>query len=312
VVRSAKAAIDCLGVGPDDNVLILCNDPQLAIAEALLDAARPRARNVRVLAFEGGARHGEEPPFEVCSTMAEATVIFAPTTFSLSHTEARAEATRRGIRVATMPGITEEVFRRALDVDYGELKRAGEWLAAQLSAATECRVTAPGGTDLRIELAGRSGISDDGDLSAVGAFGNLPAGEAFIAPLETSGEGTIVFDGALGGYGLLEEPVPVVLSGGRLVDTSGPVGEWLAATLDSGGEHGRSLAELGIGTNPAARLTGNILEDEKALGTIHLAFGTSAGIGGVNRSSVHIDGLVLRPTVELDGRVLLEDGNLVS
>jgi aminopeptidase len=313
VFRSAEAAIDCLGVGPDDNVLILCNDPQLAIAEALSDAARPRARSVRVLAFDSGDRHGQEPPFEVCSTMAEATVIFAPTTFSLSHTEARAEATRRGIRVATMPGITEEVFRRALDVDYGELKRAGEWLAAQLSAASSCHVTAPGGTDLRIELSGRSGISDDGDLSAVGAFGNLPAGEAFIAPLETSGEGTIVFDGALGGYGLLEDPVPVVLSGGRMVDfAGGAVGEWLAATLDAGGEHGRSLAELGIGTNPAARMTGNILEDEKALGTIHLAFGTSAGIGGVNRSSVHIDGLVLRPTVELDGRVLLEDGNVVA
>jgi leucyl aminopeptidase (aminopeptidase T) len=312
VIRAANAAIDCLGVGPDDSVLILCNDPQLAIADALMDAARPRARNVRVLAFDGGARHGEEPPFEIRAAMADATVIFAPTTYSLSHTEARQEATRRGIRMATMPGITEEVFRRAVDVDYGELKRAGEWLAAQLSAASVCRVTAPGGTDLRVELEGRSGISDDGDLTAVGAFGNLPAGEAFIAPVETSGEGTIVFDGALGGYGLLEEPVPVVLSGGRLVDASGAVGEWLAATLDAGGEHGRSLAELGIGTNPAARMTGNILEDEKALGTIHLAFGTSVGIGGVNRSSVHIDGLVLRPTVELDGRVLLEDGNLAA
>ncbi len=96
------------------------------------DAAGSRARKVRVLAFDGGSRHGEEPPFEICSAMAEATVIFAPTTFSLSHTEARQEATRRGIRIATMPGITEEVFRRALDVDYGELKRAGEWLAAQL------------------------------------------------------------------------------------------------------------------------------------------------------------------------------------
>jgi leucyl aminopeptidase (aminopeptidase T) len=304
--------MDCLGVGEDDSVLILCNDPQLAIAEALNDAASPRTARVRVLAFDGGTRHGQEPPADVRSAMADATVIFAPTTFSLSHTQARQEATRRGIRMATMPGITEEVFRRALDVDYGELKRAGEWLAAQLSAASSCRVTSPGGTDLVIELSGRSGISDDGDLSAVGAFGNLPAGEAFIAPLETSGEGTIVFDGALGGYGVLEDPVPVVLSEGRLVDTRGAVGEWLTATLDAGGEHGRSLAELGIGTNPAARLTGNMLEDEKALGTIHLAFGTSAGIGGVNRSSVHIDGLVLRPTLELDGSRLLEDGLLVS
>ena len=97
-----------------------------------------------------------------------------------------------------------------------------------------------------------------------------------------------------------------------MVSPTGRAGEWLYSTLDSGGEHGRSIAELGIGTNPAARLTGNILEDEKAMGTIHLAFGTSAGIGGVNRSTVHIDGLVLRPSVWLDGRALMEDGTLVS
>src|SRR5215208_2411050 len=126
-MRSAQAAVDCLAVGPDDNVLVLCHDPQLS--------------------FPAGERHGAEPPDEVVSAMADATVIFAPTTFSLSHTTARVEATRRGTRMATMPGITEEMFRRALDVDYGELKRAGQTLAGQLSAASVCRVQSPGGTD---------------------------------------------------------------------------------------------------------------------------------------------------------------------
>jgi leucyl aminopeptidase (aminopeptidase T) len=312
VQRSAEAAISCLAVGPDDDVLVLCNDEQLAIADALASAAEDRARSVRVLAFARRSRHGEEPPAEVADAMTGATAIFAPTTFSLSHTAARQRATERGVRIATMPGITEEVFRRTLSVDYRELKRQGLLLAAQLSSASECRVTSPAGTDLTLDLSGREGISDDGDIGTVGAFGNLPAGEAFIAPIETSGEGAIVFDGALGGFGLLDAPVPVTLSGGQLIEAGGRVGAWLAQTLDAGGEHGRSIAELGIGTNPSARLTGNILEDEKAMGTIHLAFGTSAGIGGVNRSSVHIDGLVLRPSVWLDGRVLMEDGSLVT
>ena len=305
--------MSCLAVGPDDDVLVLCNDEQLTIADALADAAGGRARSARVLAFPRSSRHGEEPPPDVADAMLAATVIFAPTTFSLSHTAARQRATERGVRIATMPGITEEVFRRAMAVDYRELKRQGLLLATQLSSASECRVTSPGGTELVLDLSGREAINDDGDIGTAGAFGNLPAGEAFIAPIETSGEGTIVFDGALGGFGLLDEPVPVTLSGGRMVDADGGrVGDWLVATLDAGGEHGRSIAELGIGTNPAARMTGNIIEDEKALGTIHLAFGTSAGIGGVNRSSVHIDGLVLRPSVWLDGRLLMEDGNLVS
>jgi leucyl aminopeptidase (aminopeptidase T) len=312
VKRSAEAAVSCLAIGPDDDVLVLCNDEQLAIADAIAEASEPRARSVRVLAFARRSRHGEEPPAEVAKAMTEATAIFAPTTFSLSHTVARRQASEQGVRIATMPGITEEVFRRAMAVDYRELKRQGLMLASKLSRASSVRVTSPAGTDVTLDLTGREGINDDGDIGTVGAFGNLPAGEAFIAPIETSGEGTIVFDGALGGFGLLDAPVAVTLAGGRMVSADGRVGEWLAATLDAGGEHGRSIAELGIGTNPAARLTGNILEDEKAMGTIHLAFGTSAGIGGVNRSTVHIDGVVLRPSVWLDDRVLMEDGTFVS
>jgi leucyl aminopeptidase (aminopeptidase T) len=264
VIRSAQAAVDCLAVGPDDDVLVLCNDPQLAIADALGEAAGERAGSVRVMAFEPVSRHGEEPPPDVATAMASVSVIFAPTTFSMSHTAARLEASARGTRIATMPGITEEVFRRTLAIDYGELKRAGEWLSAQLTAASSCRVTSPAGTDLVVELTGRSGLNDDGDLSVPGAFGNLPAGEAFIAPIETSASGTIVYDGALGGYGLLEHPVVVDVGGGRMLaaDGGGDAAAWLEATLDAGGEFGRSIAELGIGTNPAARLTGNILEDE--------------------------------------------------
>ena len=142
-------------------------------------------------------------------------------------------------------------------------------------------------------------------------FGNLPAGEGYVAPLETLGDGTIVFDGSLGGYGLLTTPVRVSVERGRAVDADMDAGDWLLETLDAGGEHGRSLAELGIGTNPAATLSGNVLEDEKVIGTIHLAFGTSAGLGGVNLAGVHIDGMVLRPTVELDGDRVLDDGRLL-
>ncbi len=300
-MTAAAAAVDCLAVGSDDDVLVLCNDAQRPIADALAEAAA-RARRVTVLAFPEASRHGEEPPPAVADAMAGATVVFAPTSYSISHTQARAAATERGVRIATMPGITEEIFRRALAVDYEELKRAGHAIAARLTAAATCRVRSPAGTDVVLALDGRTGTSDDGDLRERAAFGNLPAGEGYISPLETSGEGTIVFDGSIGGYGLLEEPLWLTLSGGRIVEAGGAAAAWLLETLDAGGEHGRSIAELGIGTNPAAQLSGNILEDEKVKGTIHLAFGTSASIGGVNVSTVHIDGMVLRPTVELDGK----------
>ncbi len=311
LLAPAEAAVDCLGVGPMDSVLVVYNDEQRVIAESLAAAAKPRARAVTMLAFPTLSRHGEEPPTEVAEAMARADVVFAPTSRSLSQTQARMEATSRGARIASLPTITEEIFTRAMPVDYAELKRKGEWLAARLTSASTARITSAAGTDIVLSLNGRTGRSDDGNLQQQGMFGNLPAGEGYIAPLETVGDGTIVFDGSLAGYGLLTSPVRITVKRGRAVEADNDAGQWLLDTLDSGGEHGRSLAELGIGTNPAAILTGNVLEDEKVIGTMHLAFGTSAGMGGVNVAGVHIDGVVLRPTIELDGVRVLDDGRLL-
>ncbi len=309
---AAEAAVRRLAVGRHDDVLVLCNEPQRAIAASLALAAGGHARNVRLVEYPELTRDGEEPPAAIAELMAEVTVIMAPTTFSISHTRARIDATDRGARIATMPGITQETFARTVPVDYENLARTGSLLAAELSAAASCRVTSPAGTDVVFSLEGRTAISDDGDLRADAAWGNLPAGEAFIAPLETSGEGSIVFDGALAGYGMLDAPLHVTLVRGRAVDATGGAAQWLLDTLDAGGATGRVLAELGIGTNPQATLTGRILEDEKAVGTAHLAFGTSASFGGTNLSTVHIDGVVLRPTVELDRSLLIRDGKLVA
>ena len=306
--ESAMAAMECVGVGLQDDVLVLCNEGQRAVATALAGAADDRARSVRILEYPSLTRDGEEPPAAVVDAMTAASAIFAPTTRSLSHTKARMAATSRGARIASMPGVSPETFGRTLAVDYAELARAGDRIARELSAASACHVTSPAGTDLAVSLEGRTAICDDGNLREYAAWGNLPAGEAYIAPVETSAEGTIVFDGALAGYGMLREPLRVTVAGGRAIRAEGEAAEWLLGTLDAGGSTGRLTAELGIGTNPRAVLSGNILEDEKAVGTAHIAFGTSASIGGVNVSTVHIDGMLLQPTVELDGRQLLECG----
>jgi aminopeptidase len=311
LLAPAEAAVGCLGVGLADHVLVVYNDEQWVIAESFAAAAKSRAGAVTLLAFPALSRHGEEPPAEVTEAMLGADVVFAPTSRSFSQTQARIDATRRGVRIATLPTITEEIFVRAVAVDYAELKHKGEWLAACLTAASAARITSAAGTDIALSLDGRAGLSDDGHLQEKGMFGNLPAGEGYIAPLETVGDGTIVFDGSLAGYGVLTTPLRVTVERGRAVDADTDAGAWLLETLDGGGEHGRSLAELGIGTNPAATLTGNVLEDEKVIGTIHVAFGASAGLGGVNLASVHIDGMVLRPTVELDGERVLDDGRLL-
>lgn len=310
--EAAAVTVERLGVGGDDAFLVVYNPDLMPIADALANAARDRAGSVRALEFPPTTRNGEEPPEDVADAIAETSAIALVTKYSLSHTNARLAATRKGARVASLPGITEEMFGRTIPIDYGYLETLGRSLAARLTEAELCRITAPGGTDVEISLRGREGRSDDGDLRAAGAFGNIPAGEAYIAPFEQEGNGTIVFDCSLASWGLLDEPLAVVFDGGRAVSIEGgPAADWLVETLDAGGANGRVIAEFGIGTNPGATITGLILEDEKVEGTIHLAFGTNTGIGGANESSVHIDGLVRDPTVELDGHVVMRDGRLV-
>jgi leucyl aminopeptidase (aminopeptidase T) len=242
--------------------------------------------------------------------MREASVVFAITTYSISHTQARLAASATGTRIASMRGFTD-AFADAMSVDYGLLRRSGARLAAALTGARSCRVTSAVGTDVTLSLKRRHATVDDGNLQEAGAFGNLPAGEAYIAPLETLGDGTIVFDGALADYGLLAASLRIRLEAGRAVDARGEAADWLLSRLDAGGEHGRSIAEIGIGTNPRAQLCGLVAIDEKVLGTAHIAFGTSASFGGVNQAGVHIDGMLRDPTVELDGETVLADGVLV-
>jgi leucyl aminopeptidase (aminopeptidase T) len=312
LAAAADAAVACLAVDGHDDVLVVYNDEHRSVASALEASARERAPSVRGLSYPTLSRHGEEPPPFVAEAMTQASVIFAPTVYSLSHTQARAEATTRDARIATMSGVSDDIFQRSIRVDYDVLERVGRDVADALTAASACRVTTPAGTDVVLDLDGRTAISDDGNLAAPTAWGNLPAGEGYIAPQEEVGDGTIVFDGALAGYGLLREPLRVTLERGRAVNADGEAAAWLLATLDAGGPTGRLIAELGIGTNPAAILSGNICEDEKVLGTAHIAFGMSGSLGGVNVASVHIDGMMLQPTVELDGRLLIEHGQLLD
>jgi leucyl aminopeptidase (aminopeptidase T) len=185
------------------------------------------------------------------------------------------------------------------------LARSARIVADALTRARECRLTSAAGTDVVLGLEGREAIADDGDLRRPGAFGNLPAGEAYIAPVASLGDGTIVIDGSLTGYGALPAPLQIELQAGRLASAEGDAAAWLLETLDAGGPDGRVIAELGIGVNPNARLTGtNSIVDEKASGTAHVAFGDNTGFGGTNHAGVHIDATMLAPRIELDGAQL--------
>ena len=255
------------------------------------------------------ASHAAEPPNTVAEAMGAADVVLAPTVQSLSHTAARKRASESGARIATLPGATEEMLGRVMSADMEGLRERGRAIADRLDAAKEAVIRCPNGSDLHLDLDGRTAIPDAGELTERGAFGNLPCGEGFIPP--ANGWGTLVIDGSMAGVGLVDHPVELVVEAGHLTSARGGQGIAFMDLLTAHGEAGTNVAELGIGTNEKATLTGNILEDEKILGTAHVAFGASAAIGGEVQVPVHLDCVVMKPTVELDGEAIVRDGELL-
>jgi len=298
----------CLGVSPGEDVLVITDPSLRALGDALRDEAAAAGGEAVLAVMDERATDGAEPPRTLAAALAACDVFIAPTSRSLSHTTARKRAGEAGARGATMPGVTEQMLARVMAIDFEAMAARSRAVAAVLSEGTTARVTCPLGTDLTLDLSARHGIADDGDLTERGAFGNLPCGEGFIAP--AGGEGTAVVS-SLSPLGLSEQPAILTLREGHLVAAEGGLGPEYLALLRAHGEQGTNLAELGVGTSDRATLTGNVLEDEKILGTVHIAFGASAGIGGNVSVPIHLDSVVLDVTLEVDGRRILDAGRFV-
>jgi leucyl aminopeptidase (aminopeptidase T) len=298
----------CLAIKEGEDVLVIVDEATLGIGEALRAEARAAGADAVLAVMDERATDGTDPARPIAGALVACDVFIAPTSRSISHTPARKRASDAGIRGATMPGVTEDMLARVMSVDFDRMATRSDAVAALLTEHDTAHITSADGTDLTLTFAGRPGISDNGDLTAPGAFGNLPCGEAFVSP--TGGDGQIVVT-SVAPLGISDEPVTLTLEGGRLVDARGGLGPQFIARLREHGDLGLNLAELGIGTNDQARVTGLVLEDEKILGTVHVAFGASAGIGGTVSVPIHLDVVAPNVSLAIGETTVLRNGDYV-
>ncbi|QFU81902.1 aminopeptidase [Natronorubrum aibiense] len=300
---SETAVRQCLALEADESCAIVTDDKREPIGTALYDVASEITDDAVIVRYPPGETHGSEPPAPVAAAMAGADVVLAPTTKSLSHTRARTEANDAGARVATLPGITEEVFTTGLDADYESIAAHCEDVIEQVADADDIHVTTPAGTDISFEIGDREWLSDTGIVHEPGQMSNLPAGEVFVSP--ESADGTFVVDGTMRPHGLLEDghQLTFEVEDGLVTHISDDeIRETVEGAAEDVGDAAYNLAELGIGTNVAVtELVGSVLLDEKAAGTVHIAIGDNAGIGGETEAPIHLDGILREPTVAADG-----------
>lgn len=326
------------------------------LAKKIADAGRGLCRNVTFLTYPSMKAHGSEPPKEAwvaafgrksveeleaagllagllkkepspektkdAAHIIEANksdsqnVVIALSNFSTSHTKFRDLLTNIcNTRYASMPLFDETMFYGPMQVDWKALEKRTNGLAACMDGAEKVFITAPNGTDVVIGIKGRRVLADTGNLTSPGSFGNLPAGEVFVAPVEGTTEGVLVLEWA--STFKLESPVTVKIEKGVVKDISGkdPYAKKIEAKLNENLDF-RNIAELGIGTNDMAKRADNILESEKILGTIHIAFGDNSTFGGNVRTPFHQDFVVFNPEVKIvkgkEEKTILRQGRLLS
>jgi len=257
--------------------------------------------------------NGEEPPFAISEMMKMVDVVVIPTAKSLTHTDARRNAVKEGVRVGTMPGISVEIMSRCLNADFDKIVELTEYVAKRLEGVKTVKVVTEAGTNLVMPIEGRMIIPSTGVLREKGQSGNMPSGETYLAPIEGKSNGTLVIDGSMAGIGVIKTPIKVEIRDGYAEEiTGGEEAQRLIAMLDKNGREARAVAEFGIGTNYKAILSGQILEDEKVLGTIHVAFGNNLTMGGSIAVNSHLDGLVKSPDVYFDDELVMKKGKLLG
>ncbi len=322
LATSAKMVVEtCMDIRRGENVLIVCDPTTGEIGQALHEAVTKRSERVLLIVMPKGRHHGEEPPTPVATLMRQQQVILAPTRYSLTHTKAIRQALREGARVATMPGMTEEMFTHGgMSANFNEIKRKISNLGPYLRRRRIINVKSEKGTDITFEVNWREWkLDDNGICNRPRMLTNLPAGKAFIMPREGTMNGKIIIDGSWDAT-LLEEEIELEIENGIVIDVKG--GTTAANIRQEFGEVARKLrskdrenvwtvAEFGFGVNEQARLGGNVLEDEKRLGTCYFAIGDNTALGGSSSVGIHIPGVLKSPNVWLDDTQILDNGNFI-
>lgn len=310
---AAKIVIsDCMGVKPGEKVVVVADTLLHNLGKVLFEAAVNARAEAQLMIMIPRESNAEEPPAPVAAALLEADVALLVTSKSLSHTKARKEANDKGTRIASLPGLTSQVMARTLSSGYEAIADRCVLYAEKLTQGNEVTITTELGTNLTFSIADRLGVADTGLLRERGMFGNLPAGEAYIAPVEGTAKGTLIIDGSMAAIGLIDEPISIKVENGMAMEISGgKEAEKLNQLMEKHGTKARNIAELGIGLNPKALITGIVIEDEKAEGTIHIALGDNSTFGGQVEVDSHLDGVIKNPTVTIDGEVVIEQGKLV-
>lgn len=308
----------CGDLKPGEHCLFVVDDSTLALAERFLACARALGATAEQVLIPRADRHGAEPPAFLAPLMRQADLVAGLTFKSLAHTRARLAFTEAGGRYLSLPGYSDTLLNDpAVMADFRAQFERTRRITEAFTAGSQVHVRTQAGTDIRLDIRGRVGNCCPGFVSAEYRLGSPPDIESNVSPVEEASEGIVVVDGSVAceEIGLLHTPITLRVEGGRIRAFDSADAAYVAACERLfervNDPLAYVLAECGVGLNPAAVLTGNMLTDEGVLGCVHFGFGSNATVGGRNDVPFHIDFVFRRASLWIDDEPVLRDGEPV-
>jgi len=310
-----KIVKTCANVQPHEKVLVLTDTETLRVGELITLAALQIAPDTVLAVIIPRSGHGEEPPVHIASAMNKADVLIMPLKFSMTHAEATTEARKLGARVLSLGDYNEGMLAKGgIEADFLKNEKVVRGVAEILGRGKKAEVTTPRGTKITMDISGRRGFCEPGFAYEPGSIAGPPNVEANVGPLEGTAEGVLVVDGSIlhPDLGVILDPIRIALQGGNITEIQGgnqaDIFRRLLSSMNDSGTY--NIAELGIGLNPCSVVSGSMLEDEGAYGTCHIGIGDNTSFDGTVKATSHIDLVMRKPTIVIDGDTIQKDGEL--
>lgn len=309
---------NCGALKANEKVLLISDGTTSAVAntfELILSSNKANYTHYEIPVM---AVHGQEPSDELAIEMKKADLIVCLTKFSMAHTKARKESADTGSRFLSLPYFDLDLLADpAILVDYLAQAPMVRIMEKNFTHGKKAFVSSLAGTNLTLDIEGRIGNYCPGFVSNPGELGSPPDIEANVSPIENASQGIIVVDGSItcDEFGLLESPITLKIHNGKVVEIVSERSDYvikLEEILGPVGSNKRVVAELGVGFNPEAKLTGRMLTDEGAAGFVHFGLGSNSTVGGKNEVSFHLDFVIKNPNLSIDDREMIEGGKFCS
>lgn len=313
LIKYAKIPIDLNKEGVTDVAILTDTGREPEIAEALGAAAFEMGLEPTLVTMVARAVHGLEPTAVMAQAVLGSQLMLFATSTGMAHTECVRNALKLGKKYIGMPDITiDTMIRGAATADYQEVGRITATIAEILTGGSNVRITSDYGTDLTFSVEGRKAIELAG-LFKPGSIACFPDGESPMAPVEGTANGKLVIDSSIHQIGRVKEPVRMIVERGFVIQMEGgEESEILLSILKAHGDKNSfNIGEFAVGTNPCARISNNVSEDKKRLGSIHIALGDNVTLGGRSPSATHIDGVMGFPSLWVDKKQIIDRGKLL-